>query len=242
MDCVTCREAVSARLDDEAEPAPAEATDRHLAECAACARWQAGVVGLTRSLRVREAVTVPDLTDTILAAAPKAARVWPRVGLGMVAIAQLTLAVAQIVGAGTAMAHVGHGHAGPFAGHLVNESTAWTLALGIGLGWTALRPRAASGMIPVLTGFVVVLLGYSAYDLVVDAVPASRVVGHGVLVLALCLLLFVRRDAAAPTPGRGDAVGTPEEHTDTARFEDHRPRGRGSGQGYLRPAGRHRVA
>jgi predicted anti-sigma-YlaC factor YlaD len=239
---MTCREAVSARLDDEDEPAPAEATDRHLAECAACARWQAGVVALTRSLRVREAVAVPDLTDAILAAAPKPARVWPRVGLGMVAIAQLTLGMAQIVGAGTAMAHVGHGHAGPFAGHLVNESTAWTLAMGIGLAWTALRPRVASGLVPVLAGFVVVLLGYSVSDLFADAVPASRVVGHGVLVLALCLLLLVRRDAVAPTPGRGDAVGTHEDYTDTARFDDRRQRGRGPGQGFLRPAGRHRAA
>ncbi|SDJ49786.1 Predicted anti-sigma-YlaC factor YlaD, contains Zn-finger domain [Actinokineospora alba] len=239
---MTCREAVSARLDGEGEPAPAEATDRHLAECAACRQWQAGVVALARSLRVREAVAVPDLTDAILAAAPAATRVWPRVGLGVVAIAQSTLAVAQIVGVDTAMAHVGHGHAGPFAGHLVNESTAWTLALGIGLAWAALRPRAASGLIPVLAGFVVVLLGYSVYDLFAGAVPASRVGGHGVLVFALCLLLLVRRDAAAPTPGKGDAVGTPGEYPDTARFDDRRPAERGPGQGFLRPAGRHRAA
>ncbi|MGH3860420.1 zf-HC2 domain-containing protein [Actinokineospora sp.] len=242
MDCVTCREAVSARLDSEVEPAPAEATDRHLAECVACRQWQVGVVALTRSLRVRAAVAVPDLTDAVLAAAPSPTRVWPRIGLGVVAVAQSTLAIAQIVGADAAMAHVGHGHAGPFAGHLVNESTAWTLALGIGLAWAALRPRAASGLIPVLAGFVVVLLGYSVYDLVADAVPASRVVGHGVLVFALGLLLLVRRDTAAPTPGRGDAVGAPGEYAGSARLDGGRPAERGPGQGFLRPAGRHRAA
>jgi len=242
VDCDLCREAVSARLDNEAEPEGAADVDEHLAHCAACRAWQASAVELTRSLRVRPAVAVPDLTAAILAAAPQRTRSWPRYALGLVAVAQLTLAIAQIVGVDTNASHVDHGHAGPFAGHLFNESTAWNLALGVGLGWAALRPKASSGLIPVLSGFVVVLLGYSVYDLIADAVPMSRVVGHGVLVLALALLLIVRHDAASPTPGHGDVVGTPEDYRVDGSISAPQQEKKGSRRGHLRPAGRHRAA
>ncbi|WP_436497396.1 zf-HC2 domain-containing protein [Actinokineospora sp. HUAS TT18] len=242
MDCDLCREAVSARLDNEAEPAGAAAVDEHLARCADCRAWQASAVDLTRSLRVRPAVAVPDLTAAILAAAPERLRVWPRFALGLVAIAQLTLALAQIMGVDTTAHHVDHGHAGPFAGHLFNESTAWNLALGVGLGWAALRPKASAGLIPVLSGFVVVLLGYSVYDLIADAVPTSRVISHGVLVLALALLLIVRYDAASPTPGHGDVLGTPEDYTDDSPASAPQREKKGSRRGHLRPASRHRAA
>ena len=66
VDCLTCREALSARMDGEAEPAPAEQTDQHLAACAACRSWQARVARTSRTLRVRQATPVPDLSAAIL--------------------------------------------------------------------------------------------------------------------------------------------------------------------------------
>ena len=61
-----CREALSARIDGEREPAPAEQVDLHLAGCAECAGWHAAMTAATRRLRVRAASPGPDLCATIL--------------------------------------------------------------------------------------------------------------------------------------------------------------------------------
>ncbi|WP_367127721.1 zf-HC2 domain-containing protein [Saccharothrix sp. HUAS TT1] len=70
MDCRSCREALSARLDGEVEPVPAAETDAHLAQCPACTRRQAGAQALTRSIRVRPAGPGPEFVDAVPAAAP----------------------------------------------------------------------------------------------------------------------------------------------------------------------------
>jgi predicted anti-sigma-YlaC factor YlaD len=104
VECLTCREAISARLDGEAEPAPAEqggevrhaAGQGHLASCAACRSWQVRVTETSRMLRVREAPEVPDLADAILeiAVPPSATRDWwARIALIAVAAAQVGLAL-----------------------------------------------------------------------------------------------------------------------------------------------------
>lgn len=69
-----CREALSARIDGERSPVPAEQVDRHLADCADCTAWHAGAVALSRSLRMRPVVETPDLTASILARAEAEAR------------------------------------------------------------------------------------------------------------------------------------------------------------------------
>lgn len=51
VDCEVCREALSARLDGEAEPASPAEVDEHLSKCPACRRWQAEAATLTRALR-----------------------------------------------------------------------------------------------------------------------------------------------------------------------------------------------
>ncbi|MBS4727709.1 zf-HC2 domain-containing protein [Mycobacterium sp. SM1] len=68
MDCKSCREALSARLDNEEEFASSAAVDDHLSECPACRRWQAEAIALTRALRVRPAVKTPDLVAEVLGA------------------------------------------------------------------------------------------------------------------------------------------------------------------------------
>lgn len=283
VDCETCREALSARLDGEAEPAPAGDVDAHVAGCAACRAWQGDAAALTRSLRLRPAEATPDLLDAVLGAAaaqgapgtpggavsdeavpggagepggpadgaaarggtgPGSTRGWyPRAALAGVAVAQITLGLAQVLGTGSgADGHGAHGVVG--GSHLFNESTAWNLALGLGLLWTALRPRATTGMLPVLSGFVVVLGAFSAQDLAAGQATVQRVTSHAILVLGLLLLVVVhrgRRDprgdrAADPLPeapdsgGTGSAAPAPEQDPAPAT----RPR--------LRPVSRRRAA
>jgi predicted anti-sigma-YlaC factor YlaD len=244
VDCETCREAVSARIDGEAEPVPAAQTDEHLRACPECRAWQARAVELSRELRVREAAPVPDLTGSIMANAPRLGDTrgrWPRLLLGGIAVAQIGLALSQMVGA--ADDHLEHGGV-PAASHFFNESTAWNLAMGIGLLWATFRPRATSGLLPVLAGFVVVLVGYSTHDLIAGTAPVLRVVGHGLLVVALGLLIVVHRRSVDPMPGGADALGT--DTTEFRESQDSPPNPAASGEAKrrspLRPAGRHHAA
>jgi predicted anti-sigma-YlaC factor YlaD len=247
VDCVTSREALSARIDGEAEPVPAELTDQHLASCGACRSWQARAIALSRALRVRQAPAVPDLSATILemAAPPLSTRGWwARIALIAVAAAQIGLALTQVLGVA---APGNHGHTGlAGAEHLFNESTAWNLALGIGLLWAAFRARVTSGLIPVLGGFVALLGMYSVHDLIAGTAPVSRVVQHGLLLIALGLLIVINRWYQDPAPGHGEALeDVPHDYTAPADAGPGEPapgRGSASRRGPLRPAGRHRAA
>ncbi|MCS7475431.1 zf-HC2 domain-containing protein [Umezawaea endophytica] len=243
MDCDICREALSARSDGEAEPVPAEVTDAHLESCAACRQWQLDSAVLTRGLRLRPAVDVPDLTDRILAAAPppptaRTTRGWyPRAALAGVAVAQLTLGLAQVFGVNNADTHAGHGSA-----HLFNESTAWNLALGLGMLWTALRPRASTGLLPVMAGFVAVLTPFSAHDLIAGTAPLSRITSHAFLVLGLVVLLVVHRTGRTPEDGARTTGtdGTPLPVDDDTTTTRPRPDTSGTRWRHLRPvSGKH---
>ena len=183
--------------------------DRHLAECAACRSWQYRASELSRALRVRPVEPTPDLVSSVVEAATplrdRFVRRWPRVLLACVAVGQMVLGAAQVLG----MDHSAHGgsQSGTPTGHLFSESTAWNLALGLGLLWCAWRVRASSGLLPVLSAFLVVLTGLSIHDVIEGAVPASRLATHGLLVAGLVLLLVVRRDQQrwAPEPGHAQA-------------------------------------
>ena len=220
VDCSTCREALSARLDGEDEGVPAAEVDAHLETCADCQEWHETATSLNRTLRVRPATPVPDLTAAILDAAPPIAppapRGWlPRMLLAGVAVAQLTLGLAQVLGTGTS-AHGAH-TTGVDSNHLFNESTAWNLALGLGLLWTALRPAATAGMLPVTAAFVAVLIPYSASDLVNGTATAGRVLTHSLLLLGLALLALVHfRDRG---PGGRTSVQD-SDSTDTVGSSD----------------------
>ncbi|WP_189058101.1 hypothetical protein [Longimycelium tulufanense] len=241
---------MSARLDGESEPVPARDTDQHLERCLACRAWQEHAVATSRALRVRKVTAVPDLTAAIVASAPAlrpGRHRWLRPALAGVALAQLTLALTQILGLGTSAHRVGHHAMNSVASHLFNESTSWNLALGIGLLWAAWRPRSTTGLIPVLSGFIVLLFAYSAHDLITGAAPVSRVLGHGLLVVGLALLIVLHRTSATPDPGRGDvrigAAGkAPDEPTHPSRTDGAEPRPRRSLRARLWPVGRRRAA
>ncbi|GAA1300345.1 zf-HC2 domain-containing protein [Saccharothrix xinjiangensis] len=245
VDCDTCREALSARVDGEEEPAPAAETDAHLTGCASCRAWQDRATALTRSLRLRPATPTPDLATAVLDAAPPLVRTdgwYARGGLAAVAVAQLTLGLSQLLGAGAGAARVsGHGDHGP--GHLFNEGTAWNLALGVGLLWAALKPRAAAGLLPVVAAFVVVVGGFSAWDLVNGQATVTRVTSHVILVLALVVLVVVRRGHRDPD---GEREADVEPGVGTGPGSDAEPGGEGGTRPArgtrLRPVGRGRAA
>ncbi|AOS63255.1 zf-HC2 domain-containing protein [Actinoalloteichus hymeniacidonis] len=208
MECDSCRDALSARLDSELEPVQAQRTDEHLKTCVECRIWQQQATALTRSMRVRPAVSTPDLTERILAAAEHTVRPpsVARVALGLVGIGQLALAIAQLFGFDHGL---GHDAAGSV--HLLNESTAWSLAIGLGMLWAALRTGLSRGMLPVLGGFVLILAIFSVRDLVIGEVELMRVASHGLLVLGLGLLALVRRQESrrSPEPGRPALIAPP---------------------------------
>ncbi|WP_019806742.1 zf-HC2 domain-containing protein, partial [Saccharomonospora halophila] len=226
MDCVHIRDALSARLDNEAEGHDPHEVDRHLRSCVACRSWWAESGRLHRAMRLTEAPPVPDLSDRVLATVRPRRRGRHRavrVALGVVSLAQTCLGLAQLLGL-----DVAHGmHSGAGAAHLGNESAAWNLAVGIGLFWTAIRPHSAGGLLPALAPFAAVLGVVSAVDLHGGTVGVGRVLSHGILLAGLCLLFVVHRQSRTrgPAPTSGTTAPDPGVGADTAaqRWEHVRP-------------------
>ncbi|WP_162958226.1 zf-HC2 domain-containing protein [Nocardia yunnanensis] len=220
MKCEVCQEALSARIDGEAEPVPSEQVDAHLEGCAACAEWYDAAVAATRGLRLRPITPTPDLTESIVARAVAEGAIpgfrderleTLRLLLGGIGAVQCALGIAQLAGFGVGV-HTDHlAHSG--AGHLFNESTAWNLALGIGMVYGALRTRAAAGLIPVLSGFAGVVTLFVILDLARHETTVARVSSHLVVVAGLVVaLLMQRRLRGGPEErGRGhEPVPVPE--------------------------------
>ncbi|MGF6882949.1 putative anti-sigma-YlaC factor YlaD [Nocardia sp. GAS34] len=203
MKCETVREALSARLDGEQEPVPAEMVDRHLTACSACQDWYRRADAFRRATILHRAPVVPDLTAAVMAQlpAPRRARQTLRVLLAVVAITQTGLALAELFGADPGM---GSGTAF-MMGHMSHESAAWNVAIGIGLAWAALRTRAAAGQLPMMTVFVGVLAAASLLDLAEGEVTVMRLLSHVPVVVGVALLYLVHRqhrDDEQPLPGR----------------------------------------
>ncbi len=206
---------LSAQLDGEDDPAGRPAVDAHLAECAGCRGWldQAAAVNRLTRLGVPAA---PDLSGKILAELPAPAprRRLPSatmlyVALALVGAVQLILGLGQ-VGGGVAGVHV---HTGLDAtpGHLWHESAAWNVAVGAGYLFIALRRSRPSGLVPMLTAFVGMLLLLSVNDLTAGRVDATRLVSHGFVILGYLLVVGLSRIpggfAAPPGAGRGSGSG-----------------------------------
>jgi predicted anti-sigma-YlaC factor YlaD len=245
--CETFREALSARLDGEPGPVSAEVVDRHLTTCAECRSWYGRAGAMRQLIAVRAAPAVPDLTELILERSPAPSDTkWPaRIALGAVAFAQLTLAVAQFLGVATGMGGMSGG--GSMMDHLTHESTAWNFAVGVGLLWAALRPRAAAGQLPLMSGFVAVLTVLSTGDLIGHEVNAGRILSHVLVVLGLALLFVVHRqnrDGHGSNPLVRSALdvehaefadgGSLDTEVDSEESHPNRP--------WRRPASRHHAA
>ncbi|WP_412808005.1 zf-HC2 domain-containing protein [Nocardia sp. SC052] len=221
MECEVCRTALSARIDGEPEAVPSTRVDEHLEQCRECCSWYLTAVEVSKLVRGSRS-RAPDLTDVIYAAAelqrprrsvsstlraivPSSRVELTRLLLGALGVVQVALALAQIAGLDFGMSH----HGAEMTRHLLNESTAWNLAIGVGLLACAIRPSAAAGILPVLAAVVAVLSAFVVADLHSGVVPLPRVASHGVLVVALALVTIVHRTRRPDTsPPVGDRAPT----------------------------------
>src|SRR3954471_18542558 len=212
MACERWREMLSAQLDGEDDPAARALVDEHLAGCAGCREWLDRAATVNRLTRTAVVVPVPDLSEAIVAALP-AARPRRRsppaaalyLALAVVGAVQLILGLGQ-VGGGVAGVHV---HTGLDAtpGHLWHESAAWNVAVGAGYLFIALRRSRPSGLVPMLTAFVGMLLLLSLGDLTAARVDSARLVSHGFVVLGYLLVVALSKvipETARPPGARAD--------------------------------------
>ncbi|MGA9873990.1 MAG: hypothetical protein WBQ44_22990 [Rhodococcus sp. (in: high G+C Gram-positive bacteria)] len=129
-----------------------------------------------------------------------------RAALVLVALAQITLGVAQIFGMGhmPAAAPMAMGHEA-MAGHLFNESTAWNIAVGIGFLVAAWRPAATTGLMPVLVAFTGLLAVFVITDTISGQVTPERVASHAIIAVGVAVTAMVRRKGSgsgSPSPQR----------------------------------------
>jgi predicted anti-sigma-YlaC factor YlaD len=248
---------LSAQLDGEDDPAERPLVDEHLAGCAGCREWLDRAATVNRLTRTGLVTDVPDLSAAILAALPAElptrrpgllhrvgllrrigpaqpawltrARVTLALYLGLAGIGavQLILGLAQ-VGGGVSSEHV---HAGVDAstGHLWHESAAWNVAVGAGYLFIALRRHRPSGLVPMLTAFVGMLLLLSVNDLTAGRVDSTRLISHGFVILGYLLVVSLSKIApeSARPPGsrvpgtsgwRASFAEDDEDRTATARL------------------------
>lgn len=229
MTCDIAREALSARIDGEREPVPAVRVDEHFAGCAPCRQWQAAAVEQTQLLRRlagrSQLAAVRALPDESPKRLRSTAVSWQRWALGVIGVVQLALAVAQGLGA-----HLGVPHMA-MATHVLNESTAWSAALGVAMVAAAGRPVIAGGLTWVLGAFTAVLSVYVVADAIVGRVTADRVLTHLPLVAGGLLAWIVwgqrRPDGHHPDQtviAASDEIVLPENAS------------RGRRRGHLRPS------
>jgi predicted anti-sigma-YlaC factor YlaD len=233
MACESWREMLSAQLDGEDDPADREAVDEHLAGCADCRQWLDRAATVNRLTRTAVAMPVPDLTAAIMAALPgadvpaRASRWWHPtrarlstalyLALAAVGSVQLILGLDQVGGDGTG-AHV---HAGLDAtpGHLWHESAAWNVAVGAGYLFIALRRNRPSGLVPMLTAFVGMLVLLSLNDLTAARVDGTRLVSHGFVILGYLLVVTLSKvagETARPPGARAGHSNWRADFTDEA--------------------------
>nr|MCW1959942.1 hypothetical protein [Mycobacterium sp.] len=140
---------------------------------------------------------------------------WRRWALGAVGLFQLGLAAAQGLGADLGVPHA------DTAGHVLNESTAWSAALGVAMLAAAVRPLMAGGLVWVLTTFAAFLFLYEVLDTEGGRVSLDRPLTHlPVLAGALLAFLVWRRDRTNGGP-EPDRTGT-----DDIVLPDNASRGR----------------
>lgn len=229
MDCDVAREALSARIDGEREQIPAARVDEHLADCGSCRQWQADAVEQTqlfRRLAGRSQLSaVRPRTGPVPERHRSLSMSWQRWALGAVGVIQLVLAVAQGLGV-----HLGIPHAA-MGGHVLNESTAWSAALGVVMVAAAVRPPVAGGLMWVLGAFAAVLSVYVVADAVAGQVTADRILTHLPVVVAAVLAWLVWRS--------DHADGHRPDHTALTQDDEivlPQNASRGRRRGHLRPS------
>lgn len=240
--CDVAREALSARLDGERQHVPTHRVDTHLESCPDCRAWLLAAAAQASRFASVDLVAGPDLAERIIAAAgvepaPPRRGLWRWVAsrfarCGLVTIGALLVLVAVAQFGGVDFGMVSAATQGPMSGvHLLHESTAWTLALGLGMIAAGLWTTAAPGVAAVLAVYVGVLAGYVIGDALAGEVTATRILSHVPVLVGLVFALLAVRDSRAPRRWA---------RTDTAGEDIVLPAGakRGRRRGHLWPIGR----
>ena len=217
---------LSAQLDGEDDAESRVLVDEHLAGCAGCRAWLEQAALVNRLTRM--AVPVPDLGDRILASLPVDLGAGARkrrwfaapfdkvspatvlfLALAVVGAVQLILGLDQIGGGVVAGAHL-HTGADTTSGHLWHESAAWNVAVGAGYLFIALRRTRPTGLVPMLTAFVGMLLLLSVNDLTGDRVDGTRLISHGFVIGGYLLVVALSKvpDGFATPPGQRAETGS----------------------------------
>jgi len=220
--CEPVRESISALLDGETPALPPGDVERHLATCADCRAWQADVLMLQRRTRINAAAAAGghDGARPGRGARRSGRRASTRREVLTVRLGLVLVAVAQLVLSGPVLL-LGHDHAAPE--HVAHELGAFSVAVAIGLILAALRPRLATGMVPILGIVALLLLVTAGADLALgntqvnDEFPHLLELGGFLLLLRLAylvgggdwtpLLLSLRRPANPGVHGARRAVG-----------------------------------
>lgn len=179
-DCGSARLTISARIDGEAAGDEIAAMESHLRSCAACQAWEARAHDLRRTVVLRQSAPPADLADRVVArlAGPvTGAGEWVRYALGVVAASLVILNLPLLLGlAEVETAHHGR-HLGTFG-----------VALGIGLGWAALRPDRAIGLVPLAAALAAATLVSALVDLGAGRTAAVAEASHLLELAGLALL------------------------------------------------------
>lgn len=209
------REALSARLDGEREPVPSARVDEHLEGCGACRSWFDQVAsqarGLNRLVQSRPVIAPPGPIGIERVPPLRRSRrrwmSWQRWALLCVGVAQIVLATLQGLGLDVGL---GHDQAIQSGHHLLDESTAWSVALGVIMVAAALWPAAAAGLAGVLAVFVGVLTVYVVVDALSGAVTATRILTHLPVVIGAVFAVLVWRGSSAPRRAPDGVAAEPE--------------------------------
>jgi RNA polymerase sigma-70 factor, ECF subfamily len=204
MRCDVAREALSARLDGERPQVLPQQVDAHLESCGGCRSWLIGAAVQSRRLASVTAGNGPDLVEKIMASIGEQAsgrQRWMRTlrshyrrwGLIAVGAFQVAIAAAQIGGIDFGMVS-SHMHGAMSGEHLMHESTAWLLALGLAMIAAGVWPITAVGVAAITGVYCVALLGYVIVDAFAGEVTATRVASHMPLLLGLAFALLVARE------------------------------------------------
>ena len=163
IECVTTREALSARADGEATSDDLALAAAHLAGCAECRQFAVDMERIDRMIRIRPAEPVPSLVASVTARA-RPARLgrggWLRPALAWVAAVMLVQSVPALL----------FGHASGTSPHLARHLGAFGAALAIGFAYAAWKPHRAFGLLP----FTAALVATTSVSIIADIVTGSR--------------------------------------------------------------------
>jgi predicted anti-sigma-YlaC factor YlaD len=201
MDCDTCREAISAPLDNEDPGIDPTLVEAHLAACPACRAHVTQAGRLQGWLRLRPVEPVPDLTPAILArigptgpdpgqGAEREVRIGLAVLAGLVAVLPLPVPL------------LGDDAGAPL--HLARELGAFQVALAVGLLLAAWQPRRRAQLLPVVAVLSVCPAVIAALDVAAGHTPPAAEGHHLVQLAGLGLLWLLAHPSgrARPVTGR----------------------------------------